>query len=364
MLGRTAAGLTAACRLARAGRRVVVAECSTDLAESPLADWLAADVLGREPALKGAIKAAGGEAFSEIRFYSSDGQRTARHAGRKTLGYFLPAGGLIEALAAAARHAGATFAQPSDLSDIRLQEDSVTLAGRPPSAARVLLVACSRPDEVTGWLNMPGGNVPRGTLTVVGMDATVPGSAVARHLGKALHVVHLSRDGDLVLAFAAGHAVHVRLVQPAAHGLSVEEAAAMLPEALQQAGVLPEALPAGAVRTALWAPPDAVALDLEDHVAKRALLIGTAGGFADRVTGQTLGPSIRSAVLAADVVDRSLPTADVQAALNTFNTVWRGELADALRPPHTAVGMLLPLLFANKQMVTRFAGAMLHGGSI
>jgi hypothetical protein len=342
---------------------VVVAGCTAEAAECPLADWLSADVLEQEPALKALLKTAGAAAFHEVRFYSADGRQTASHSGRKTLGYLLPAGSLVTALAAAAKSAGAVFADPCPLASVRLSEDVAIFPGPPAAAAKVLLIACSRPAEIYSQLGLSGRNVPRGVLMATAIDAAWPASKVEKHLGAAVHVVHLAH-GDLALAFGVGSTVHLRLIQPLEMRLDTAALAAALPQMLQAAGVLPDEFALSHPKVACWIPPDAVALDLEDHVAKRTLLVGTAGGFADRVTAQTLWPTIRSAVLAADVVGAALKARDIQAALNTFNTVWRRELADALRPPHTAIGMLFPLLFSNRQMVARFAGAMLSGRAL
>ena len=50
--------------------------------------------------------------------------------------------------------------------------------------------------------------------------------------------------------------------------------------------------------------------------------------------------------------------------MGLYKTEWRKALANYLRPPNTAMHLLLPLLFVNKQMVSRFARAMLYGESI
>ena len=70
------------------------------------------------------------------------------------------------------------------------------------------------------------------------------------------------------------------------------------------AGILPASLSLDKARGAVWYPPAGEALDMETHVAKRCILIGTAGGFADTITGQTLWPSIRSAMIGAEAVAR------------------------------------------------------------
>ena len=67
--------------------------------------------------------------------------------------------------------------------------------------------------------------------------------------------------------------------------------------ALQAAELVPAKLSLGRARGAVWLPPAGVALELETHVAKRCLLIGTAGGFTEAVTGQTLAVLLLSALL-------------------------------------------------------------------
>jgi len=133
---------------------------------------------------------------------------------------------------------------------------------------------------------------------------------------------------------------------------------------LQRAGILPGSLQIGRARGAIWRPPGGVAAEAETHVAKRCLLAGTAGGFADSITGQTLFPSVRSALIAAEIAMAALRSADPQTALGQYKIAWREKLGDYLRPPGTSLQMLFPLLFVNKRLVRRFTGALLFGKNI
>ena len=127
---------------------------------------------------------------------------------------------------------------------------------------------------------------------------------------------------------------------------------------------MPADLSLRGARAAVWRPPSGEALDLETHAAKRCLLLGTAGGFADSVTGQTLYPSVRSAAVAAKAAAAALTAGDPQDALMRYKNDWRKLLADSLRSPSTSVDMLMPLLMTNRQLVGKFTRAVFYGQNI
>ena len=77
-----------------------------------------------------------------------------------------------------------------------------------------------------------------------------------------------------------------------------------------------------------------------------------------------MAPSIRSVVIAADVAMAALKSKDPQDTLMRYKNEWRKRLADVIRPPSTSVHMLLPLLFVNTRLVTRFTRALLYGENI
>ena len=133
---------------------------------------------------------------------------------------------------------------------------------------------------------------------------------------------------------------------------------------LQQAGLLPDKIQLGRARGAVWHPPAGVALELGTHVAKRCLLMGTAGGFAESVTGQTIRSSLESAFLAAETARAALNGPDTQGKLAAFKSAWREKQSSYLRPPSTSLHLLLPLLFVNQSIITRFTKALLYGESI
>ena len=374
VLGATAAGYVAAITLAKKGRKVIVLSAPGSATESPLADWIPADVVKACPVL-GSLRSSGMEApFRQVHFHSADLEQQAAYRSRTTAGYVLRRANLLSAFAKAARRAGVDRAELIGASAVELQENAVAVRAKRPCQAALLLIAQDRPAEVIARLALPARSVPVGQIAVCGLD--IP--AGRARLDKALHVVAWPGGRErLGMFFGAGSVLHVRVLSIAAPasgrtaGPAKRESEGQLIEALGQlvarlqgGGLLPARLSLSRATAAIWRPPGGVALELETHLAKRALLIGTAGGFASAMSGQTLDASIRSALVAADVVDRALRGKRLQEALAEYKRKWRNKLADRIRAPGTSLKMLLPIVFANKTMANRFARALLYGESL
>lgn len=361
--GDTPGGLTAAIVLARAGRRVAVVAWPGPPAECPLIDWVPADVLAPAAAVKSAVNATAGP-VSAVRFHSMDADKSAEYRSKRILAYAFHTDDFKGALKKLALQAGVALVDGSQPPSLQLGERDVTVSTGGGIRAKMLLIAGGVPADAVDRLALPVRYVPRGALAVAALDVKWTAAKLRGCVGTAMHVVHVSGHGELAMFLAVGPTLHIRLICPRGAGAGPAEALPGLVGALKRAGLLPEGLPMATARAAAWNPPAGVALELESHVAKRTLLIATAGGFADLVTGQTVAPSVRSALLAAETVNAALDASDPQAVLNTYQTEWRKALADALRPPNTTIGLLLPLLFVNKKMVSRFARAMLYGHEI
>jgi hypothetical protein len=176
-----------------------------------------------------------------------------------------------------------------------------------------------------------------------------------------LHIVEMDEPTELGVFFSTASTLHLRIVSnSSAAGTRVAELSGMVVR-LQRAGLLPEKLPLGRSRGAVWRPPAGLAMELETHVAKRCLLAGTAGGFAEIVLGQTILPSVRSALLAADTAAAALKDKHTQEALGKFKTSWRDSLGSWFRPLPTPLHMLLPMLPANKKLAAKLAAQILRG---
>lgn len=107
--------------------------------------------------------------------------------------------------------------------------------------------------------------------------------------------------------------------------------------------------------------PCGAAVEMENHVGKRSVLIGQAGGFVAAFSGEGLYASMRSGVLASELAMKAAGATWPQDTLARFGATWRRELAEHLRMPNTDLGMLLPLVFRNEQMARRLVRAFVLG---
>jgi flavin-dependent dehydrogenase len=363
VLGATPAGCAAASLLARK-HTVVLVEYPGPGCESPLADWVPRDFWRLPGVAPVTERSCGGSPFRTVRYHDPKLTRTVQLAVRPSGGSLLQRDEFVSAMIDSARKAGAKLCHLPRRPLIRLGEDSVLLAGTRNVAARLLLIAQGSPHEAMGDLSLPGRPAPRSTFAVAGLDAPISQAKQPEGLEGTLNLVASRERGKLGMFFVAGGRLHLRLVWSAGDArAAVTDLSAFLSD-LQKAGLAPRDLSLSTARGAVWRPPAGEALELETHAAKRCLLLGTAGGFADSITGQTLYPSVRSAAIAAKAAQAALSDKDPQDALLLYKNEWRKAMADNLRPPSTSVDMLLPLLLGNRRLVAKFTRAMLYGQNI
>ena len=360
ILGATAAGYVAAITCARNGRSVVLIDAPATPTESPLCDWIPADVVRESPVLK-AVRSAGMDAaFRTVCFHSVDLAAQAVHSERADAGYVLHADRFLKALDALAGKAKVVRVRSEQPLLPSLQESGVVFSGPRPVSAKLLLICQGSPFEIITDLRLPVGNVPRGRLSVCGLDAPLPAGSVRNNLGKVLHVINYGAGERFGVFFAAGPTLHVRLIAAGTSAPTPAELGELLSR-LQANGLAPGKLGAVRMSGAFWRPPGGVALELETHLTKRTLLVGTAGGFVSAMTGQTLDPSVRSAMVAAAIAEKALKSRQPQDVLAAYKSQWRDKLADRIRPTGTSLQMLMPMVLANKAMTRRFARAFLYG---
>jgi len=365
VLGATPAGLAAAHYLAGKHCDVVVINAPQQPTECPLADWLPRTFFRIRSLPRELRRQSKSEQFARVCYHNTALDREVQYRARTAAGHFVQVSALTKAFRAAARNAGAKVSSTATSPAVHLEEDHVELFASRRIRARLLLIAQNRPNDVLSELAMPLRSVPGRPLLVAGLDVPLSGrGAAGKALAGALHVVELRERTELGMFFTAGSVLHLRVISSSvASGTRAAELSDMLTR-LQQARILPADLPVGRARGAVWSPPAGVALDLETHVAKRCLLTGTAGGFVESITGQSLAPSVRSALLAADAAISALKSDEPQGTLMKYKTSWRRSLADYLRPPNTSLHMLLPLLFVNQRIVSKFTRALLYGENI
>ncbi len=365
VLGATPAGLATAYYLAKKKLDVAVVDSPHESIECPLTDWLPRTFFQMTGLPKGLVKLAKAEPFSQVTYHNASFNSKADYKARREAGHFVHVPTLLKALRTSATKAGAKMRISTTWPTILLNEDHVEIHGSRRVQARLLIIAQNRPNEVLSELSMPLRTVPGGSLLVSGLDIPVsPRRKDIKEIAGAMHVVELRERTELGAFFVANGRFHVRIISNSvASGNRAMELSGMI-SGLQQASVIPMDLPLGRATGAVWYPPAGVALELETHVAKRCLLAGTAGGFVECITGQSLVPSVRSALLAADVAVAAIDSDQPQNVLMKYKTMWRKSLADYLRPPNTSLHMLLPLLFVNNRIVSKFTRAMLYGENI
>ena len=366
IIGGTPAGLAAGYLLAKGGCSVVLVDSPVSGDESPLTDWAPASLFGLKGLPKSLPTKCSATPFRSVRYHSVDFNKQAEHRGRSVLGYFLHPAKLCKVLAIEARNAGVSLRKVNALPDVELQENGIVLSGTCKSKARLLLFVGGSASAAVGHLALPNGGTFPSQLSVAGLDIPLT-AAVAREItDKSLNIVETPKRSDLGMYFMVGDTLHARVMSESlGKGPGVGELSGLI-VGLRNAELLPERLALGKAGGALWQPQAGVAMEMNSHTAKRCLLAGSAGGFAAAVTGQTLYPSIHSALLAARCAAAVLAKADenIQKHLTAFKTSWRKALGPYLCPPDASLQMLVPLLFANKRVVPRFTRSLLNGDKI
>ncbi|MCJ7544580.1 MAG: hypothetical protein MUP47_08485 [Phycisphaerae bacterium] len=354
ILGGTPAGFAAAYVLAKAGKDVVVVDAPPAADACPLSDWTCADFFRLPHLPPGLPRSAKARPFNTVCFHNVAMDRQVPHRRRATAGYFLSSADLTAALAAAARKAGARVRTSTTIPIIRQTEDRVCSCGSTEVEAKVLIVVAGQPYDVLSDLGLASRTPRPALLVVAGVDLPT-----SQRGDGALHVVEEPERSEIGLFFiTAGH-LHLRIISssPAA-GTRAAELSGLITR-LQQTGIVQAKLPLHRARGAVWRPPAGAALDLETHVTKRCVLAGTAGGFCEPVTGQTLYASVASALLAAETTAKALAARDLYAALAVYATSWRKRLEKRLLRPSTPFGVLLPLVFANPKVTSRLTAMLL-----
>ena len=371
IIGATPSGFAAACKLAKKGLSVVVINApSSHNLSCPLSLWVSAEIFDLKLLPKSLIKSAHASAFDKVNYLNAEMDKKVTHEEGSTLGYFIPTKLLTKQLHDQATKQKVTIKNCTTHPAISLKEDHVEIFASKPIKARFLMVAQNHPTDVLNELGQPArGAIPQ-ALNIVGLDIPLTEEpegkipAWAKKISKALNIVQMPQRTELGMFFICDKKLHVRIISSAAmQGAKTAELSNMLAK-LQKNGTLGEGLILKKAAGAVWRPLAGGALEQEVHEAKRTLLIGSAGGFAQSVTGHDLLPSMKSAVIASDIIIKALTSKTPQDTLSEFTPSWRAELADYLRPPNTSLPMLVPLLFVNEKIVSKFTGAVIKGENI
>jgi len=373
VVGAGPAGSCAAKFLAEARARVAVVDAQKFPRKKTCAGWLNEKAIREFPFLDGVRRRVKAHPFRRLTFHSPDLKQSADFANRAVLGYIVTREKFDAELLALARRAGAEALLGKAVTAVEVSEQEATaiLAGGRRISGRIIIGA----DGVHSTVARTAGLRSRWSEDhlVATLSKTVPLTARRRAAcfgGGGIHVA-LAFAGAQGYAWAFPGAMHVNVGM----GVRFRDAArlkelyAMWVEGLRQMGLLPHGADLG--NPDGGSVPAGAAIEFENHVGKRIVLVGDAGGFCAASSGEGIYPAIRSASIAAKCVVKALGAdggkkkgTTCQDELIQFKHLWRQQMAQYLQMPNVNAAFLLPLIYTNREIADRFGRAMLFGDNL
>ena len=362
IIGAGPAGATAATILGRRGYRVAVVDRAAFPRSVTCAGWLSAKVDPLLTELGLPAERLVESPFRDVTLYNADLTKSTKPRFASSVGYLIDRARFDNAIADAAVQHGVTLIQSSPVTEIRLNERSVTmtLAKGKRISSRLLLLASGRGSELLDRVGFPrqtGGN-PLWTAQAEAPLTTAAGGEP--HVGV---VLGLDGGGGFGLFCTSKDRTLVNVNWAGDRERTIPVLVELCKTAFQRRIVPLDLSPQGTAAEVLRSPASA-ALDMDSHVGKHTLLIGDAGGFISAASNEGIYPAMWSAKLAAQAIDAALQSDYSQDALMTFDSLWRTQMADHLRSPHTDIRFLLPLIFQNQPMADRMGAAFFFGDNL
>ena len=363
IVGAGPAGSTAAHYIASQGHSVALLDAAAFPRKKPCAGWLNAKAtdLIKEMGVRQSDVITG--KIDELIFCNKD---LTQSASPKLDG---PAALLVDRvefdqrLVEACQKAGVEFRDRHLVTGVQALEQTVEvkIRDREAVAGRLLLIATGLSRSL---LNPLGIQLPKESRSAWSAHVEAPRESSTKvRKAKAVVVLGATRDSGACIAIEQADRVSVTLnsggdSKTLSHRL-VELAGAMAKE--------------GFISQDLSGNPDGVrciptipssALEMDSHVGKHTLVIGDAGGFYAAVSNEGIFPAMWSARIAAEIAAEALATPITQDVLMRFDTRWRLDMGEFLRPPNTDMQLLIPLVFTNQPMADRMAAAFFTGENI
>ncbi len=363
VLGAGPAGASAALLLARKGHSVVLIERQKLPRTVPCSGWLnvrAAELLDEWGVKFKSLKDA---TFTDVTLFNADLTKSAKPKFEGPVGYLVDRSAFDNALTDAAVAAGATLMQPHEAGDLRLLESQVAiqLVGDKKVSSRLLVMAAGRGSPLIQRLGLTA-RTSETPICSAPVEAALP---TKTKVASPRVAVILGLDGAASFAFCCVNAERASLcVNWFGDTTAAVSSLVKLCKIAADQGIVPVDLSSKAASVRPIMSPAAAALDMDTHVAKHALLVGDAGGFVSAASNEGVFPAMWSARIAADVIDRALQSPYSQDELMSFDSLWRMEIADHLRSPHTDLRFLLPLIFSNQPMADRMGAAFFFGENL
>ena len=373
IVGAGPAGASAARFLAGAGAKVVLVDAARFPRPKACAGWLSHKAVRDYPFIDAARRKVKAAPFKRLTFHSPDLSVVAEYGGRAHAGHVVLRGKFDAALVQEARRAGAKTILGHRVVAVETGERqaAAVLADGRRLAGRILIGA----DGVHSTVARAAGLRPRwsdGHL-VVTLSKTVSLTARQRAACFGTGSIHVSLGfggaSGYAWAFPGARHANIGIGVRARDAGRLKELYAAWVEGLRAKGMLPRKAnlsdPEGA------AVPAGAAVEFENHVGKRTVLIGDAGGFASAASGEGIYPAVASAEIAAACILKALAAdhgktggTTCQDELLEFRSRWRERIAPHLQMPNVNVTFLLPLIFTNQEICDRFARAFLFGENL
>lgn len=354
VVGGGPAGAAAAIRARSLGRSVVIIERAEFPRTCRCCGWIGPAGVSQVTKLGVSAELASAREFAGMRIHSWDLRQSADVIADDVHGWIVDRAVFDAALLRCAEECGADVALSVNCTEVEIGEREVS---------------CGLSDghELTGQVLILADGIDSPTARLAGVPAAGqflhhPSCAFAEFRPASDEpsielALAASREGKLATIVQGGGVGRLALI-------SREQGADLHGEF---EGFLERAREAGLLASDVAPEPQlsytaaGLALDLDHHVGKRALLVGDAGGFVSAFSHEGIYPAMCSGQLAAEVASEALDEPVLQDALQVFAERWRAALADYLRLPNSDLALLVPLVFNNAQMSTRIARSFLVG---
>ncbi len=385
VVGAGPAGATAAILLGRSGRRTALIDRFTFPRSGASVGWLGARATPLLETMGLPLTSILEQPFTDVAFYNADFSKSAAPSFAEAPGFLIDRTAFTNVLVETAAAGGVRLHAGSSVSEIDRFEDHVLVhvAGAPPIRARLLILASGRGTPLLEKSDVRGtacdamirsctveADVRGRGRPTRGSDATRPTQESDATGPRVAVVLGLDHAGSFALSLATPQRALITLnwLEPEAErqrsSLPSPATFARICRSLYENEAVGVNLTEAVLKAPILSSPTSFALDMESHVGKNMLVVGDAGGFVGAGSSESIYPAMWSARIAAEVVNEALESKHGQDTLMSFEHKWRHTMADYLRPPHTDIHFLLPLIFSNQTMANRMGAAFFCGENI
>lgn len=363
VIGAGLSGATAGALLLRQGYDVVVLEAKKLPCEDRQTDWLGHSGRGVLKDACAAVDQVLSQPVHQCTLFTADLARSITPAAPELPPYLIDYHELVQAVLARLRVAGnGDSARVVDCSEIRSISPgeefvSAKLADGTCRAARLLLLATGARTPLPRQVGLEAGGASAVGLWTAAYRCPVVDPAES---GRMDFILGLGPKAGLGYRMVRTDSTTVGICVCGSKKQVVHELV-QLSRRLSERQLIPTDACSLAERAVPHWSPAGCCLEMDNHVAKRTLIIGEAGGFVAAYSNEGLYPAMWSAQLACRVVVEALGSSNPQDKLRQFDHLWRTTMVEHLRSPNADQQSILPLIFSNQQMADKTMRALVCG---